>query len=110
MLQYKTITLPLSQKKGIKAKEYYRSLISLENVTKAMEPVSATIQNETLAGWSLHSISYLPIRTARRRTIWEFLFGWIPILSYFIFGDVIESECKTGVDVPVYVLVFVKEV
>ena len=35
MLQYKTICLPLSQKKGIKAKEYYRSLISIENVTKA---------------------------------------------------------------------------
>ena len=110
MLQYKTICLPLSQKKGIKAKKYYRSLISIENVTKAMEPVSATIQSETMAGWSLHSISSVPIRTARNKSIREFLFGWIPLLSRFLFGDVIERECKTGVDVPVYVLVFVKEV
>lgn len=79
MLQYKTICLPLSQKKGIKAKEYYRSLISIENVTKAMEPVSATIQSETMAGWSLHSISSVPIRTARKKSIREFLFGWIPL-------------------------------
>lgn len=67
MLQYKTICLPLSQKKGIKAKEYYRSLISIENETKAMAPVSATIQSETMAGWSLHSISSVPIRTARKK-------------------------------------------
>lgn len=110
MLQYKTICLPMSQKKGIKANEYYRSLISVENVNKAMEPVSATIQNETMAGWSLHSISSVPIRTARKKSISELLLGWIPLLGRLLFGDKIERDCKTGVDVPIYVLVFVKEV
>lgn len=110
MLQYKTICLPMVQKKGIKAKEFYKSLITPDNVTRAMEPVSAVIQNETAVGWSLHSISSVPIRTARRRNLFEFLFGWIPILGKLIFGNVIERECKTGVDVPIYVLVFVKEV
>ena len=110
MLQYKTISLPLSQKKGIPANEYYRSLISVENVNKAMEPVSGVIQSESAAGWSLHSISSVPIRTARKKSIGELLFGWIPFIGRLIFGDRIERECKTGVDVPVYILVFVKEV
>ena len=81
--------------------------VSEETANAALENVAATIQEYGKAGWVLHSIEYVPTRVKRKKSIWELLFSWIPILGSLLFRNL--DETREGRDMTVYTITFVRE-
>lgn len=108
MLQFKTTSIPNVPCNGVKKKEFLNGL-TVETCNRALAPVGQAIQDEAKGGWCLHSITCLPQRVVRKKSILELLFGWIPILGDSLFPNM-KEQCGKGLDFHMYVLVFVKEV
>ena len=106
MLQYKTTCIPSVPYKGVKKREFYSGL-TVDTANRAIAPVGQAIEAEGRGGWTLHSIDCLPQRIIRKKTIGELIFGWIPILGRLLCGRI--GETREGMDVDLYVLVFVRE-
>lgn len=106
MLQYKTRAIPNVPFKGVKSKEFNGEL-SIETANQAVAPVGQAIEEEARGGWILQGIHCLPQRMVRKKSIAELLLGWIPILGGFICRNM--DETRTGKDVYLYVMTFVKE-
>lgn len=106
MLEYKTRAMPCVPFKGVKKREFYGEL-SLETANAAIAPVGRAIEEEARGGWILHGVECLPQRLVRKKSIIELLLGWIPILGGLICKNI--DETRTGVDVYLYVMTFVKE-
>ncbi len=107
MLQYKTTCMP-SIAYTIKKKEFEND-ITLDIANKAIAPVGSYIEAEARGGWKLHSVTIIPQCFKRKKTIFEVLLGWIPILGPLMFPRMYD-ETVQGHDKDMYVLVFVKEV
>ena len=109
MMQYKVVAVPAVPVK-VKAGEYHRAIekgVSEETANAALENVAATIQEYGKAGWVLHSIEYVPTRVKRKKSFWELLFSWIPILGSLLFRNL--DETREGRDMTVYTITFVRE-
>lgn len=107
MLQYKTSCIP-SEVYSKATKHEFRTGLTKKTADAALAPVGLAIENEAKGGWTLHSIECLPQRIARKKTLMEKIFGWIPFIGPWIFPTM-KAE-TSGVDFHLYVLVFVKEV
>lgn len=110
MLQYKTTTIPNPIMRGMKKKEF-RALENGETsnfANVAIANVGQCIEAEARGGWTLHSLARLPQRIVRKKTIFEFLLGWIPWLGDRLFPTM-RTECYGGSDFEMYVLTFVRE-
>lgn len=107
MLEYKTTCIPSSTYKNATKKEFERGL-SVETANKALSPVGMAIQNEAKGGWTLHSIELLSQKIARKKTIFEKLLGWIPIVN-LLFFPTMRRETTEGYEFFIYTLVFVRE-
>lgn len=108
MIQYKVTSIPNVTYRGAGKREFHHGL-TVDTCNKALAPVGQVIQNEGKGGWLLHSIECLPQRVTRKKGIFEFLLGWIPLLGNLLFPSM-KQECREGVDFYLYVLVFTKEV
>ena len=107
MLQYKTTCIPAT-KFGDVTKQEFRSGLTLSTGNKAIAPVGQAIEEEAKGGWTLHSIECLPQTIARKKSLMEKIFGWIPFVGSWLFPTM-KQEVYSGVEVYLYVLVFVKE-
>lgn len=107
MLQYKTTSIPAT-KFGDITKGEFRSGLTLNTCNKAIAPIGKAIEEEAKGGWTLHSIECLPQTIARKKSLMEKIFGWIPFVGSWIFPTM-KQEVYHGVEVYMYVLVFVKE-
>ena len=76
MLQFKTVAVPAAMLQ-VKESEMY----TLNTANMAIAPVALTIQEHARAGWHLHSCTMIPAHIQRKRSFWEILFGWIPIIN-----------------------------
>lgn len=106
MLQYKTVFLPVSSRKISKSEwdkgftpELYNSVVA---------PFGDLISEFAKGGWTLHSVVKMPINLRRKKTFFEMLLGWIPLLGGWLFPRL--RECREGTTDNVTTLVFVKEV
>lgn len=108
MLQYKTTCIPSTAFNDV-TKAEFRSGLTINTANKAIAPVGKAIEDEAKGGWTLHSIECLPQTIARKKSLWEKIFGWIPFVGSWLFPTM-KQEVLVGVEVNMYVLVFVKEV
>ncbi len=107
MVKYKTVSIPNQVFKGVAKSEFERGL-TVATANKAIAPVGKVIENEARGGWHLHSIEVIPQKIARKKGLFEFLLGWIPILGNWLFPSMRE-ECVDGVDFYMYVMIFARE-
>ena len=107
MIQYKTTSIPNVPFKGVKIKEFEKGL-TVATCNKAVAPIGQAIEAEGRGGWTLHSIECIPQKMCRKKTLFELLLGWIPILGNWMFPSM-RQECKEGVDFGIYILVFSRE-
>ncbi len=110
MLRYKVVPIPAKSVK-VKNKEFYYGIsrgLSPEKAESAVENVSAVVDEYTKRGWSLHSLEYLPTNIRRKKSVIEFLLGWIPILGNLICRN--AHEAREGREIFLYVVTFVREV
>lgn len=106
MLKYKTLAIPSVPFKGVKKNEYYGEL-SMDTASEAVAPVGLVVEEQAKSGWILHSVKFLPQTIIRKKTIFELLFGWIPLLGWWLFPNL--DDTRNGKDVMIYTMVFVKE-
>ena len=106
MVQYKTTVIPQTPYTGVPKREYYNG-ISVDTGNRAVAPVGQAIQNEARGGWHLHSIECLPQVITRKKSLFELIFGWIPIVGSLLCRNL--NECTEGRTLGVYVLIFAKE-
>jgi len=107
MLKYKTVCIPEFTFNDVKKAEF-RDGITVGTANKAIEPVSKVMEDESKGGWTLHSVQCLPQTIARKKTLMEKIFGWIPFIGSWIFPTM-KQEVYLGKQVHMYILVFVKE-
>ena len=107
MLQYKTICVPSVIFNDVTKKEF-REGLSQETISKAIDPVRETIEAEAKGGWTLHSVQTIEQTIARKKSLMEKIFGWIPFLGTWLFPTM-KQEVYLGTECDIHVLVFVKE-
>ncbi len=76
MAQYKTVVLPAN---SLTVSE--KEMFTLATANKAISPVSARIEEYARQGWSLHSFVTIPATIVRRKSCFEVLLSWIPIIG-----------------------------
>ena len=100
MLQFKSVAIPATEIK-VKGDDMY----TVETANRVIAPVAMHIQQEAKGGWHLHSYVICPATVKRRKGIFEFLFGWIPVIGLFFRSN------KPDVIYPnYYMLIFQREV
>lgn len=107
MIQYKTTCIPNVPYTGVSKAEYNGGL-TVSSANAAIAPIGKAIENEAKGGWILHSVECIPQRISRKKTLFEVLLGWIPILGNLIFPTM-NKQCGEGKDFNLYVLVFKRE-
>lgn len=82
--------------------------MSVDTANAAVKTVEAVIAEEANSGWILHSVNEIHKLIIRKKTILEFIFGWIPILGKFICPNI--DETRNGVPCLMYIAHFREEV
>lgn len=99
MMQFKTVALPITELK-LKEKDMY----TLQTANIAVAPIARVIENEAKGGWHLHSYVVIPAVIMRKKSIFENLFGWIPIIN------MIWANKPDSIKPQYYSLIFQREV
>lgn len=99
--------IPSQPLRNVPPKEFSGGM-SVDTANAAMKTVEAVIAEEANSGWILHSVNEIHKLIIRKKTILEFIFGWIPILGKFMCPNI--GETRNGVPCLMYMLTFVKEV
>ena len=107
MLQYKTVAIPAYTFNDV-TKAEFRNGITVGTANKALEPINKVVEEEAKGGWTLHSFQCIPQTIARKKSLMELIFGWIPFIGSWIFPTM-KQEVYIGVEMHIYTLVFVKE-
>lgn len=107
MLEYKTRVLPDVPLKGVK-KDEYRFGISVETGNRAVAPIGQAIEEEAQEGWIMHDLQPIPQTIIRKRSIFEWIFGWIPFLGKFLCPNL--DETRNGKVLDLWVVTFVREI
>ena len=76
MVQFKTVAVPAASVKVKESEMYTQATANM-----AIAPVALTIQEHARAGWHLHSSTVIPALIERKKSFWEMLLGWIPIIK-----------------------------
>lgn len=75
--------IPSQPLRNVPPKEFSGGM-SVDTANAAVKTVEAVIAEEANSGWILHSVNEIHKLIIRKKTILEFIFGWIPILGKFI--------------------------
>ena len=99
MMQFKTVGIPAT---SLTVKE--SQMYTLDTANKALAPVARCIQEHASGGWHLHSYVVIPAVIVRKKSIFERLLGWIPIIN------MVWSKKEDFITPNYYSLIFQREV